>query len=159
MKPSKFAGHPPRTNKGTLTILAKAQTAKAENLDPDIAAALQRSETMAKELAEKTFSEQPQVPEESTAAAAPAPAAPTEVTPAPVAPKPTGLYALGKKYAPKTDRNSETWGKLTKALVDGPKSMKELNEVVKGHGDFLGYMTRGGHIVPHVPKVEEAAVS
>ncbi len=68
-----------------------------------------------------------------------------------------GQYVLGKRYSPKTDRNSETWGKITTALASGPKTMKELAEAVKGHNDFLGYMTRGGHIIPH--KVEVAQVS
>jgi len=90
---------------------------------------------------------------------APAAASPVITQTAPRVPKGTdsaGQYTLGKKYNPKTDRNSETWGKICKALAEGPKTMKELTEVVKGHGDFLGYMTRGGHIVPHVPT---AAVS
>lgn len=137
---------PPTTPKGTLTLLAKAQTAKVDeqhlnNLEGPTA---------------PFPTEQAPAQEASTEVAA-TPAAPTEATPAPAAPK-TDLYALGKKYSPKTDRNSETWGKLTKALSEGPKTMKELSELVKGHGDFLGYMTRGGHIIPHVP-AKESAVS
>jgi hypothetical protein len=63
---------------------------------------------------------------------------------------PTGLYTFGKRYSPKTDRNMATWNALVKALTEGPKTMQQLTEVVKEakHGDFLGYMTRGGHIVP-----------
>lgn len=91
----------------------------------------------------------PQTPAEQPSA--PAAASPPTAARAPKGTDPTGLYALGKKYSPKTDRNAETWGKICKALVDGPKTMKELTEAVKGHGDFLGYMTRGGHIVPAQP--------
>lgn len=56
-------------------------------------------------------------------------------------------YVLGKKYVPKTERNSETWGKICAAVKDGPKTLKELAEVCEGHKDFVGYMTRGGHLV------------
>lgn len=150
MKPSKFASMP-RTNKGTLTILAKQETAKDDGRIGEIPAAvvevLKQEDTAA-------------VPAELIPPAAMG--APTEAAPAPTPPTTKGepsLFALGKKYAPKTDRNSETWGKLTKALNEGPKTMKELAELVKGHGDFLGYMTRGGHIVPHVPKKEEVVTA
>jgi hypothetical protein len=60
------------------------------------------------------------------------------------------LFTLGKKYVPKTERNTETWDKITKVLADGPKTLAQIAEAIKGHGDFLGYMRRGGHVIPHV---------
>jgi len=162
MKPSKFAGHPPRPTKGTLTTLAKQQTAKNESADvretQQENAIREHAESIGKNEVAKldsVLTEKAKGQEESTEVAAEK-AAPTEAKPAP-APKAPDLYCLGKKYSPKTDRNSETWGKITKALADGPKSMKELAEAIKGHGDFMGYMTRGGHIVPYVPTEEKTA--
>lgn len=70
--------------------------------------------------------------------------------PAPAAPKDEPLLTLGKRYAPKSERNTETWGKITTALKEGPKTLAQLAEVVKPHNDFIGYMKRGGHIVPYV---------
>lgn len=142
MSKNKFVGRVPTTPKGTLTLLAKEQTKQDSSLG-----------TMAEAVGKvKGEPEQPKGQEDSTAPAA-------EAKPAPAPPKEEPRYMLGKKYAPKTDRNSETWGKITKALNEGPKTMKELAEAVKGHGDFLGYMTRGGHVVPHVPKKEETAAT
>lgn len=169
MKPFRGGTQPPRPTKGQLTAAAKAQTSKGEpptTVKPEDVASMETVLGAAlvgdQQAAAEAIVEQVKAPaqEESTVSTAATPQA--EATPAPVAakaPKTEGLYELGKRYAPKTERNSETWGKITKALADGPKSLKDLAEAIKGHNDFLGYMTRGGHIVPHVPKVDEAAVS
>lgn len=147
MGKNKFQGHAPRPTKGELHAAAQQQH-KAD------------------EAKKEETTEQPQAPEASTAVITPT----AEATPAPAAPAPEPqpsaakvteavLYALGKRYAPKTDRNSTTWGKLTKALAEGPKTMPQLAELVKDHKDFLGYMTRGGHIIPHVAAKEQAATT
>lgn len=70
--------------------------------------------------------------------------------------KPPEMFMLGKKYVPKTERNGETWGKINKALSEGPKSLAEIGELIKPHNDFLGYMRRGGHVVPFVEAAVEA---
>lgn len=143
MSKNKFQGHAPRPTKGELVAAAKQQTKTEEKVGELSGPVL----ALVKSLA----TEKPTGQEESTDSAAPA--AP-EATPAPAAQakkkEDTGLFALGKRYAPKTDRNSATWGKITKALSERPHTMKELTELVKDHKDFLGYMTRGGHIIPHV---------
>lgn len=182
MKPSKFANMPPRVTKGTLTTLAKKQVqadeAKVAELRQEREADQARGDDAAYEkptVQATTKTDEPaaleipstqiEVVNDAAAGSATKPDATPPVETAPVAASPPakevkppkgttdGLYALGKRYSPKTDRNSETWGKICRALADGPKTMKELAEAVKGHGDFLGYMTRGGHIVPH--KAEE----
>jgi hypothetical protein len=135
--------HAPRPTKGALVQAAKQQTAKTEEApqaqNPDV-----------------VETQQAQGQEESTVSTAPPPKA--EETPAPAASKPkeTGLYRLGKKYAPKTDRNSATWGKIVAVLANGPKTLKEITEEIKDHKDFLGYMTRGGHVVPYVEEAPKA---
>lgn len=136
-----FRGFVPKATKGELVAAMKEQTARSAN--PDIAET-QRNEELVQQAQTVVKDEVgPLPPLVAEPPAAPAP---------PPAPKKddAGAYMLGKKYAPKTDRNSETWAKITKALSEGPKTLKELSEVVKGHGDFIGYMTRGGHIVPYV---------
>lgn len=147
-----FRGFVPRPTKGELVAAAKEQAKQNSSLSTLAEATEQVASvdvgTLDQKVAEalKGADEQgppPPAPLVSETPAAPAP---------PPAPKKddAGAYMLGKKYAPKTDRNSETWAKITKALSEGPKTLKELSEVVKGHGDFIGYMTRGGHIVPYV---------
>lgn len=182
MKPSKFANMPPRVTKGTLTTLAKKQVqadeakaaaplppvdeSKFETKLPELPVLSDEAIALQKELNTPRPLQPGEVQvNDAAAGSATKPDATPPVETAPVAASPPakevkppkgttdGLYALGKRYSPKTDRNSETWGKICRALADGPKTMKELAEAVKGHGDFLGYMTRGGHIVPH--KAEE----
>lgn len=58
------------------------------------------------------------------------------------------LYVLGKRYAPKTERNQDTWARITAALKSGPKSLSELAKAVPDHKDFVGYMVRGAHLIP-----------
>lgn len=65
----------------------------------------------------------------------------------PVAKSNQPTYVLGKRYAPKSDRNMDTWTKLTNALKEGPRTMAELREIAKDHTDFLGYMVRGHHLI------------
>lgn len=130
MSKHKFVGRTPTIPKGTLTLLAKQETTK-QDVDKG-----------------EPANDAAPVNEPAAIASAAAPAPAGAASP----PKEEPRYALGKKYSPKTDRNSETWGKITKALNESPKTMKELSEVVKGHGDFLGYMTRGGHVVPYTKK-------
>ncbi len=147
---------PPRPTKGALVAAAKEQVkaneekVKEERIGELFGQALEIVKAIKTDDAATASATKPDAtPPAETAAVAASPAP----TPPARAPKGTndGLYALGKRYAPKTDRNAETWGKLTKALTEGPKTMKELAELVKGHTDFLGYMTRGGHIVPAKP--------
>lgn len=136
-----FRGFVPRPTKGELVAAMKEQTARSAN--PDIAETQRNEELVqqAQTVAKDEVGPLPPLMTETPAAPAPPPAPKKDDA---------GAYMLGKKYAPKTDRNSETWAKITKALSEGPKTLKELSEVVKGHGDFIGYMTRGGHIVPYV---------
>lgn len=154
MSKNKFQGHPPRPTKTELHKAAQEQHKRDEtrftNADNSVSVVVKEPE-LAKGQEESTVSTAPPPKAEETPAPAPTPAKTDAAT----------LYALGKKYAPKTDRNSGTWAILTKALSEGPKTMNELAELVKGHKDFLGYMTRGGHIVPHVAKemVEAAAAN
>lgn len=144
----------PRPTKGQLHKAAQEQH-KIDETKVTVQATTKTEEPVALEIP----STQVEIVNDAAAAPAakpetpPVETAPAAASPTPKPPKGTndGLYALGKRYSPKTDRNSETWGKICKALAEGPKTMKELTEVVKGHGDFLGYMTRGGHIIPHVP--------
>lgn len=149
MGKNKFVGHPPRPTKTELHKAAQEQH-KADETKVLTAAVAGDQQAVADTIVENLTAQRQEdstgAPEAKPAAAAPAPA------------KDPVLYALGKKYAPKTDRNSGTWAILTKALSEGPKTMPQLAELVKGHKDFLGYMTRGGHIIPHVAKeVVEAA--
>lgn len=149
-----FRGFVPKATKGELVAAAKEQ-AKQE---VTVAGTAKTDEPVAVELPSEQVVVVNDVGTMPAEVAAPteAPAAPAP-PPAPKAKDDSGLFALGKKYAPKTDRNSETWGKITKALGEGPKTLKELSEVVKGHADFIGYMTRGGHIVPHVAQEAKQA--
>lgn len=180
-KHSRFQGHTPRPTKTALVAAAKVQ-AKMDEAKV-VVATLDSGELTASDVAavKEALTEATGAAEPQTALVSPATetAPVAEVLAAAVAgdqqaaaaaivkevTKPvkneTVLYAVGKKYVPKTDRNTGTWNKITKALAEGPKTMKELAEVVKDHKDFLGYMTRGGHIVPHVAKelVEAAAAN
>lgn len=180
MSSKKFKpGFMPRPTKTLLTALAAKQhevdaakeaegkTEEQPKAEPEVLAIVDTGEVTPSDIATVTEVLAPTndgaaAPEQASVQApgteqAAAPSPPAAATPAPTAGKPPkgtndGQYTIGKKYNPKTDRNSETWGKITKALAEGPKTMKELTEVVKGHNDFLGYMTRNGHIIPH--KVE-----
>lgn len=148
-----FRGFVPKPTKGELVAAAKTQATVAGTAKTDEPAALELpSEQVVVVNDVGTVPAELIPPPIAMGAPSEPPAAP-----APKAKDDGGLFALGKKYAPKTDRNSETWGKITKALSEGPKTLKELSEVVKGHGDFIGYMTRGGHIVPHVVQKEQAS--
>lgn len=75
----------------------------------------------------------------------------------------TVQYSFGPKpYKAKAEHNVRTWGKITKALSSGPKTLSQLAEVCKykvdqgegkdpvdfSHTDFIGYMIRGGHLAP-----------
>lgn len=143
-----FRGFVPKPTKGELVAAAKEQN-RVTNADGSVAASgitkLPDVPALVENLAKDDVGTL--VVNETPAAPAPPPAPKKDSTAA---------YTLGKKYVPKTDRNTETWGKITKALGEGPKTLKELSEVVKGHGDFIGYMTRGGHIVPYVAQEAKA---
>jgi hypothetical protein len=184
-KHSRFQGHTPRPTKTALVAAAKVQAKMDEAKAPPtpepekvVLAVVDAGEVTANDvvvIAEATGAAEPQTalvsPATETAPVAEVLAAAVvgdqkaaaaaivkEITKP--AKSETVLYAVGKKYVPKTDRNTGTWNKITKALAEGPKTMKELAEVVKDHKDFLGYMTRGGHIVPHVAKeMVEAATA
>lgn len=146
MSKNKFVGHAPRPTKAELHKAAQEQHKANEAKAAEEAATAPTEATGAAEtpLVSPATETNAPVAEEPAAPAAPVAEAP--------APKKTEAvtYALGKKYVPKTDRNSETWAKLTAALKEGPKTMKQLAEVAENHKDFIGYMTRGGHIIPHV---------
>jgi hypothetical protein len=142
-----FRGFVPKANKGELVVAAKEQVQGKEESTVGTATAPQAEATPPLATLDAKVSEALKGANEQ---------GPPPPPPAPKVKNETGLYALGKKYAPKTDRNSETWGKITKALGEGPKTLKELSEAVKGHGDFIGYMTRGGHIVPYIPQEANA---
>jgi hypothetical protein len=73
---------------------------------------------------------------------------PADYTPPPAKQDSAARYVLAKKYNPKTERNTDTWNKITTALADGPKTLAELTKAVEAHKDFVGYMVRGGHIAP-----------
>lgn len=63
-------------------------------------------------------------------------------------PPSTPTYVLGKRYNPKSERNTDTWNTIVLALADGPKTLSEIGSLVPGHKDFVGYMVRGHHIIP-----------
>lgn len=62
--------------------------------------------------------------------------------------QPAARYVLGKKYVPKTPRNSKSWDAICAAVAKGPCTLTELAKVCEGHGDFVSYMQRGGHLRP-----------
>lgn len=69
----------------------------------------------------------------------------------PMPPSPTKappLYVLGKRYNPKSERNSDTWNTITEALQESPKTLAEIGSLIPAHKDFIGYMVRGHHIIP-----------
>lgn len=176
MSKHRFQGHAPRPTKGTLVAAAKQQVKMdeqkaAEPLPPVDetkfetrlpAEVVEKAAEVGVVLGDPADEEPVNGSGASGAAQEVTPPVPAVSTAAPPATTPAAkenpLYSLGKRYSAKTDRNSATWSLLTKALAEGPKTMAQLTEVVKeaGHKDFLGYMTRGGHIVPYVPK-EQAA--
>lgn len=135
----------PRASKGALVAAAKAQLdAKGTApYDGEPGNAQRLREKLEEKRAQAQTEAAAQVQEVSTGTPTP------EAKPAP-APAAEPLLTLGKRYAPKSERNTETWGKITTALKEGPKTLAQLAEVVKPHNDFIGYMKRGGHIVPYV---------